>query len=89
MLRRIAVAGTGLGHDRDRQFYLAAEHVVHLGHVVEYLVSADTDKADEHHVHQRPQPSRSCTDPRTHEASLGNGGVPDAFGAELLYQPLG
>ena len=67
---------------------LATEHVTHLGGLIEDLVEAIGNEACPHDVDHGPKAGHSCPDGRAHEAGLGDRGVADPLGTELLDQAL-
>ena len=89
VLGRRVQARAHAGHDGERQRYLAAEHVAHLGGVVGDLVGAHAEEA---HVHKLDDGTQSCgrrADARPDESGLGDGRVANAVRAELGDEALG
>ena len=66
-----------------------AEHVAHLGGVVEELVHADADKVDEHQLGDGAHAGGSSANGGAHECGLRQRGVQDALVAELLDEAAG
>jgi hypothetical protein len=87
VLRRHAEAGPGGRAHHDRQLRLAAEHVLHLGHLIEDLVPADAHEIDEHDLDDGSQACRRSPDRQTRNPGLRYRRVDDALGAELLHEP--
>ena len=76
------------GHARhQRHAPLAAEHVAVLRCLVDDLVHGAQREVDDAHLHHRPQARQGHAHGRTHDVGLGDGGVDDAPGTELLRQP--
>ena len=59
---------------------------MHLGGVVEYLVGADAQEADEHQLDDRPHAGGRGADSGTYETGLGYGCVTHTLGAELAVE---
>ena len=78
VLRRRVRSRARAGHNGQRHFDFAAEHIVNLGGVVQYLIPAHAHKADVHQVDHRTQPGRRRAHARAHKARLRDGGVADA-----------
>ena len=55
MLGRGPESGPDAGHHGEWHFHLAAEHIAHLGGVVDQLVHADADEVDEHQFGYGPE----------------------------------
>ena len=62
---------------------------MHLGGVIQDLVSAHAEEADEHELDNGPHAGGGRADAGTDEAGFGDGRIADAVGPELAYQPLG
>ena len=77
------------GEHDERNLDLPAEHVAHLGGVVEQLVHADADEIDEHQLGDGAHTGGSGADGGAHEGSFGERGVQHALVAELLNQAAG
>src|SRR5699024_1198980 len=84
-----AGAAAGSGTDHHRHVYLAAEHEVHLGSLVDDLVVADGHEVGEHQLHDGTHAGDSSTDAAAHEGGLRDGGIDDTVLTELLHHALG
>jgi hypothetical protein len=73
-------------HD-ERHLRLAAEHVAHLGRLVEERVEAHADEVHEHQLGDGPEPGRRRADRDAEVAHLADRRVDDALGAEPADQP--
>ena len=58
MLGRAAEPGADAGEHDEGDLDLAAEHVAHLGGVVQHLVHADAYEVDEHQLGDGPHSRR-------------------------------
>ena len=84
MLCRSAHA-SALGHAQHHgHLGLAAEHVVHLGGLIEELVKGNADKVHKHQLGHRAQTSCRGTGGSTHDGAFRDGGVAHAAFAKLV-----
>ena len=68
---------------------LPAEHIAHLGGVVQHLVHADADEVDEHQLADGSRPGGGGADGGADEGCFGQRRVQHALVAELLNQADG
>ena len=74
------------GEHDEGHLDLAAEHVAHLGGVVEKLVHADADEVHEHQLGDGAHAGGGGADGGADEGGFGERGVQHALVAELLDQ---
>ena len=89
MLGSGVCASASARHYGQRHVNLAAEHVVNLGSIVQYLVAADSQEA---YVHEVDDGTKACcrrANACAHEPCLRNRRVADALPAKLTNQALG
>ena len=78
----------GIPAKDDRDAELAAAHVAHVSGVVHKLVEGDVGEAEGHELDDRAQANHRRADADAGEAVLGDRGVDDPPGAELVEHPL-
>ena len=70
----------------QRQFHLAAHHVMHLGGLIHDLVIAAADEVHEHDLDNRPQAGHRGANASAEKTHFRNRRVEDAFGAKFGNQ---
>ena len=75
------------GADHQRHGHLAAGHVPDLGDLVGQVVPAAGEEVGEHDLGDRPHAGHRRAHRGADDRLLGDRGVPDPLGAELLEQP--
>ena len=68
---------------------LTAEHIVHLGHLIENHVHASSCKINEHNLGYRPHTRQCSANTTAYEPGFGDRRINDTFGTELLQQAFG
>ncbi len=81
-------AAAGAAH-HDGQLGLAAEHVAHLGHLVNDLVEGNKEEVYEHDLHHRPQAGGGRPHGQAEDGRFGDGSVNHPLGPEPLKQAQG
>ncbi len=89
MLCRQLAAGAGRHANDDRHRELAARHMADGRRIVDDLVERQEAEIDRHDLDDRAHPAERRADPGADEGRFGKRRVADAFGAELVEQPLG
>jgi len=72
--------------DHQRHPDLAVRHVAHLRGRVDDLIDRQQREVERHHLDYGAEPDHRRADPDPGKAQLGDRGVDDAHGAELLQQ---
>ena len=88
MLGRVALARAALRADHQRHLDLAAEHVAHLGDLVDDLVHADAGEVDEHDLGHGHEAGERGAEGGADDRGLGDRGVDQALPAELVEEAL-
>ena len=89
MLRRAAETGADAGKHHERNFHLPAEHIAHLGGIVQHLVHTNADEIHEHQFGDSPHSGGRRADGGADECRFGKGRIQHPLVAELLNQPDG
>ena len=89
VLRRGARARARGQADDHGHGNLAAEHIAHLGGLVDELVHADGEEVAEHQLGYGPQARGRRADGAAYYRALGDGRIAHALGAELVEHAHG
>ena len=79
---------TGAYHRQyhQRRLRLAAKHVAELGHLIKYLIEADTDKINKHEIYYRAHTRGSGTAGGSNKGRLSDRRINDPLATEFFNQ---
>src|SRR5208283_5052221 len=89
VLRRRPDPGSAGGPQHHGYLGLSAEHVLHLGCLVEKLIHRHTDKVYKHQLDHRSQPAGRGSNRGSYYCALRNGRVAHSLRTELIEQSTG